>query len=71
MRAKNELVANGYRRFLRGKKAWTSESIEAKYAAEFANANPAQKLEIRKRMAEEFLRRGKAIDHNPSPATLW
>ena len=71
MKTKNEFVADGYLRFMRGKNAWTSESIEAKYADELAKASPAQKLEIRARMAQEFLRREKAVNHKPSPATLW
>lgn len=71
MKAKNEFVADGYRRFMQGKKGWTSESIEAKYAKELARANPTQKLEIRKRMVQEFLRREKVTNHKPSPATLW
>jgi hypothetical protein len=69
--AKNKFVADGPWRFLRGKKAWTYESIEGKYAGELAKANLAQKPEIHRRMAEEFLRREKAVNHKPSPATLW
>jgi hypothetical protein len=71
MTAKNEFVADGYRRFMRGKKAWTLESLEAKYAAELAHASPGQKLEIHKRMVAESLRREKAMRHKPSSATLW
>jgi hypothetical protein len=40
---KNKFVADGYRRFLRGKKSGTSESIEKKYAAELAKASPVEK----------------------------
>ena len=68
---KNKFVADGYSRFLRAKKAVSSESIEKKYAAELAKADPAQKLKIRERMVEEYLRRGKIEDHKPSPGTLW
>ena len=68
---KNKFVADGPFRFLRGKKAALSESVEKKYAAELANANPQQKLQIRERMAEECLRREKLEGHQPSPGTLW
>ena len=40
---KNKFVADGYRRFLQGRKTMTAESIEKKLAAELANASPAQK----------------------------
>jgi hypothetical protein len=65
---KNKFVADGFRRFLRGKKALTSESIEEKCAKELAAASPAQKARIRERMAQEILRRQ---NHKPSPGTLW
>lgn len=68
---KNNFVVNGFQRFLRGKAAATSESIEKKFAAELAKASPAEKVQIRERMAEEFLRREKIKDHKPSPGTLW
>jgi hypothetical protein len=68
---KNKFVADGLRRFMRAKRVFSSESIEQKYAAELANATPAQKLEIRKRMAQEYLRREKFVNHKPSPGTLW
>ena len=68
---KNEFVANGYRRFVRGKKAVTSESIEKKYAAELAKASPVEKNQIRERMTEEFLRLSKNEGHKPSAGTLW
>jgi hypothetical protein len=68
---KNNIVADGYRRFLRAKKTATSESIEKKYAAELAEADPVRKPQIRKRMAEEFLRHEKIKAHRPSPGTLW
>ena len=68
---KNKFVADGFRRFMRGKKAALSESVEKKYAAELANADPRQKLQIRERMAEEYLRREKIEGHKPSPGTLW
>jgi hypothetical protein len=67
----NKFVANGYQRFMRGKKAVTSESIEKKYAAEFAEASPVEKKQIRERMAEEFLRLSKNEGHKPSAGTLW
>jgi hypothetical protein len=65
---KNEFVADGYRRFIRGKKAATSESIEKKFAKELAAASPAQKTQIREQMSQDFLRQQ---NHKPSPGTLW
>ena len=68
---KNKFVADGFHRFRQGKKTALSESVEKKYAAELANADPQQKHQIRERMVEEYLRRGKIEDHKPSPGTLW
>lgn len=68
---KNSIVADGCFRFRQAQKAATSESIEKKYAAELAKADPARKLQIRKRMVEEFLRLEKIKAHKPSPGTLW
>ena len=68
---KNKFVADGFRRFLRGKKAVTSESIEKKYAVELAKASPVKKNQIRERMAGEFLQLSKNEGHKPSPGTLW
>ena len=68
---KNKFVADGPFRFLRGKKNAQSDSIEKKYAAELANAKPAESAKIRERMAAEILRREKALNHQPSAATLW
>jgi len=68
---KNEFVADGCHRFMRGKRGAWSESIEKKYAAELANADPQQRLQIRKRVVEECLRREKIEGHKPSPGTLW
>ena len=68
---KNKFVADGYHRFIRGKKAALSESVGKKFTAELANADPQQKLQIRERMAEECLRREKIEGHQPSPGTLW
>jgi hypothetical protein len=68
---KNKFVADGFRRFLRGKETVTSESIEKKYAKELAAASPAQKAQIRERMVEEYSRRSKIENHKPSPGTLW
>jgi hypothetical protein len=65
---KNKFVADGFRRFLHGKKALTSEAIEKKYAKELAAASPAQKTQIREQMAQDFLRQQ---NHKPSPGTLW
>jgi hypothetical protein len=65
---KNGFVADGHRRFLRGKKAASTETIHEKYAKELAAASPAQKTQIREQMAWEFLRRQ---NHKPSPGTLW
>jgi hypothetical protein len=69
--AKNKFVADGPRRFLRGKEAAVSESIEKKYAAGLAKAGPRRKLQIRARMMVEYLRCGKSSGHQPSAATLW
>ncbi len=68
---KNKFVADGYRRFLQGRKTMTSESIEKELAAELANASPGEKEKIRERMAKESLQREKALNHKPSAATLW
>jgi hypothetical protein len=68
---KNKVVADGYRRFLQGKKTIASASIEKKRAAELANAGPDEKEKIRERMAKESLQREKALNHKPSAATLW
>jgi hypothetical protein len=65
---KNKFVADGFRRFLRGKKAVASESIEKKYAKELAAASPAQKAQIPEQMAQGLLRQQ---NHKPSPGTLW
>jgi len=56
---------------MRAQKSAASESIEKAYAAELAGADPARQLQIRKRMAEEFLRHEKIKAHQPSPGTLW
>ena len=68
---KNKFVADGYRRFLHGRRVVTTESIEKKYASELANAGPDEKRKIRERMVEEFLRREKMLNHKPSAGTLW
>jgi hypothetical protein len=68
---KNRFVADGYRRFLQGKRAMTSESVEMKSAAGLANASPGEKGKIHERMVEEFLQREKVLNHKPSVATLW
>ncbi len=68
---KNKFVADGSFRFLRGKKNAESDSIEKKYAAESANADPVEKEKIRERLAKESLQREKALNHKPSSATLW
>jgi hypothetical protein len=68
---KNKFVADGYRRFLLGKKTIASESIEKKRAAGMANAGPDEKEKIRERLAKESLNREKALNHKPSAATLW
>ena len=68
---KNKFGADGFHRFMRGKEAALSESIEKKYAAELAKADPQQKRQIRERMEEEYLQRKKIEDHKPSAATLW
>ena len=68
---KNKFVADGPLRFLRAKKVVSSEDIEKKYARQLAEADPIQKHQIRKQMAEEYLQRKKNEDHKPSAATLW
>ena len=68
---KNELVADGFYRFLRGKKTTSSKSIEEKYTAELANAGPGEKTKIHERMVEELLRHEKMLNHKPSAGTLW
>jgi len=65
---KNKFVADGFQRFLHGKKTVTSESIEKKYAKELAVASQPQKAQIREQMAQDFLRQQ---NHKPSPGTLW
>ena len=68
---KNKFVADGPLRFLRAKKVASLEEIEKKYARQLAEADPTQKHQIRKQMAEECLQRKKIEDHKPSAATLW
>ncbi len=68
---KNNFVADGLSRFLRGQKNAQSKSIEQKCAAELANAGPDENGKIRERMAAEILRREKVLNHKPSSATLW
>jgi hypothetical protein len=65
---KNGFVADGHRRFLRGQKALSPESMEMKHAAEFAASSPAQRTQIREQIARNLLRQK---NHKPSPATLW
>ena len=67
----NQFVEDGFRRFSRGKKALSSESIEKKYAVEMADASPDEKRKIHERMADELEQRKKALSHKPSPGTLW
>jgi hypothetical protein len=68
---KNKFVADGPLRFLRAKKRALAEDIEKKYARQLAEADPIQKHQIRKQMAEEYLRQQKIEGHKPSPGTLW
>jgi len=67
---KNDFVAGGHFRFLRGKNATSSRSIEKKHAAELANAGPDEKRKICERMVQEFLRRERGMSHKPSAGTL-
>jgi hypothetical protein len=67
----NKFVADGSRRLWLGKKALASESVEQKYTAELAKADPEEKEEIRRRMTEESVRREKTLNHKPSLGTLW
>jgi hypothetical protein len=64
----NNFVADGHRRFLRGRKALSPEAMEKKYVEELAAASPAQKAQIRERMAQNLSRQQ---NHKPSPAALW
>jgi hypothetical protein len=68
---KNKIVADGYWRLRRGQTAVLAKSIEDKYAAELARAQPDEKPEIHQRMSEESMRRKKMADHNPSAGALW
>jgi hypothetical protein len=68
---KHHIVADGRFRFGRALKNTTAESIEKKYAAELAQADPTRKFQVRKRMAEELLRHENMKAHRPSPGTLW
>jgi hypothetical protein len=67
----NKFVADGFNRFLRAQKTASAEDIEKKYARQLAEADPVQKHQIRKQMAEEYLKRKKIEDHKPSGGTLW
>jgi hypothetical protein len=51
----NKFVADGHRRFMQAQKAASVDSIEKKYAAELAKADPDQKHQIRERMVREYL----------------
>jgi hypothetical protein len=68
---KNDFVAGGGLRFWRAKNTALVEDIEKKYARQLTEADPIQKHQIRKQMAEEYLRRKKIEDHKPSAGTLW
>jgi hypothetical protein len=68
---KNEFVADGYRRFSRGRKSRTAESIQKKYAEALAGASPVQKLKIHAQIMKEKWRGAKAESHKPSPGALW
>ena len=68
---KNKFVFDGPGSFLRAKRAMEAESVEKKYAAELENATPDQKARIQELMAAELAQRKKALNHKPSPATLW
>lgn len=68
---KNKFVADGSRRLWLGKNALAVDSFEKKYAAELAKAGSEEKEKIRTRMAKENLWRQKALNHKPSPGTLW
>jgi hypothetical protein len=65
---KNGFVADGHRRFLRGRKTLSPESMEMKHAGELASASPAQRAQIREQIARNLLRQK---NHKPSPAALW
>jgi hypothetical protein len=67
----NKFVADGYQRFLCGRKAVTSESIEKKYAGALAKASPAGKIQVCKRIVEEYTRLLRTKNHKPSAGTLW
>jgi hypothetical protein len=68
----NNFIADGPQRFLRGQKNLPStEDIQKKYAVKLAQAAPAEKPAIHDQMATELLRREQALNHQPSPGTLW
>lgn len=68
---RNKIVAGGYARFLRGQRRAAVESAEERYAAELAKAGPAERIQIRERMAEACRRLARTAGHKPSPGTLW
>jgi hypothetical protein len=64
----NEFVADGYERFLCGKKTISMESIQKEHAKELAAASRVQKQQIREHLAQEFLH---VQNHKSSTSTLW
>jgi hypothetical protein len=72
MGRKNQIVADGPLRLLRGRRERSRESIEKKHAAEMAAASFTEKWQLRTRMAMEKLRAEKTLMESPPPAkTLW
>jgi len=68
---KNNIVADGEFRLWRGQKALKADPVEKQHAAALAQADPAEKKEISRRMTVENLRREKMLNHRPSAASLW
>jgi hypothetical protein len=68
----NQFVADGPLRLLCGQENLPSpEDIQKKYAVKLAQAAQAEKPVIHEQMAKELLQREQALNHRPSPGTLW
>lgn len=72
MKTNNNFVADGPLRFLDGQKNLpTVDDIQKKYAVKLAQAAPVEKAAIHDQMAKELLQWEQALNHQPSPGTLW
>ena len=65
---KTRIVNDGPWRLAKGQKELSLDSIRQRHAAEISKASPAQKLEIEKRVLEEFTRQK---NHRPSAGAWW